>query len=181
MSASLPPTDALSRDRVLARLAPRQLNPYSQALGASSLVLVATYPLMKRVTYWPQAFLGLTFNWGALLGWAAARGSLDAPEARAAKSRGPPGFRLSSALLCRQALPTRLAANIAHPLIHHLLLPQIVLPLYAGGVCWTLVYDTIYAHQDKARSPQPPLAGFGEESGRGGWHRLAALPCVRPS
>lgn len=60
-----------------------QLNPYSQALGASSLVLVAAYPLMKRVTYWPQAFLGLTFNWGALLGWAAARGSLDAPEVRA--------------------------------------------------------------------------------------------------
>ncbi len=45
-----------------------QLNPYSQALGASSLALVATYPLMKRITGWPQAFLGLTFNWGALLG-----------------------------------------------------------------------------------------------------------------
>jgi 4-hydroxybenzoate polyprenyltransferase len=34
---------------------------------------------MKRVTYWPQAFLGLTFNWGALLGWAAATGRLDWP------------------------------------------------------------------------------------------------------
>jgi 4-hydroxybenzoate polyprenyltransferase len=53
-----------------------QLNPYSVALGASSLALVGTYPLMKRVTHWPQAYLGLTFNWGALLGWAAIRWSL---------------------------------------------------------------------------------------------------------
>lgn len=47
-------------------------------LGAASLLLVATYPFMKRITWWPQAFLGLTFNWGALLGWAAARDSLAA-------------------------------------------------------------------------------------------------------
>ncbi|PQP94376.1 4-hydroxybenzoate polyprenyltransferase mitochondrial isoform X1 [Prunus yedoensis var. nudiflora] len=59
---------------------------------------------MKRLTFWPQAYLGLTFNWGALLGWAAVKGSID---------------------------------------------PAIVLPLYLSGVCWTLVYDTIYAHQDK--------------------------------
>lgn len=50
----------------------------------------------------PQAYLGLTFNWGALLGWAAVRSSCDWSA---------------------------------------------VLPLYAAGVCWTLVYDTIYAHQ----------------------------------
>lgn len=53
----------------------------------------------------PQAYLGLTFNWGALLGYVAANGQLNW---------------------------------------------QICLPLYASGVCWTLVYDTIYAHQDKA-------------------------------
>lgn len=82
-----------------------QLNPYSQIVGASSLGLVATYPLMKRIMGWPQAFLGLTFNWGALLGWAAVQGACDW---------------------------------------------AVVLPLYAGGVCWTLVYDTLYAHQDKA-------------------------------
>ncbi|XP_008227533.1 PREDICTED: 4-hydroxybenzoate polyprenyltransferase, mitochondrial-like [Prunus mume] len=81
-----------------------QLNNYSRVLGASSLLLVFSYPLMKRLTFWPQAFLGLTFNWGALLGWAAVKGSID---------------------------------------------PAIVLPLYLSGVCWTLVYDTIYAHQDK--------------------------------
>ncbi|KAF3675751.1 4-hydroxybenzoate polyprenyltransferase, mitochondrial isoform X1 [Capsicum chacoense] len=81
-----------------------QLNNYSRILGASSLLLVFSYPLMKRFTFWPQAFLGLTFNWGALLGWAAIKGSID---------------------------------------------PSVVLPLYASGVFWTLVYDTIYAHQDK--------------------------------
>ncbi|KAM0996368.1 hypothetical protein ACFX13_006439 [Malus domestica] len=59
---------------------------------------------MKRLTYWPQAYLGLMINWGALIGWAAVKRSID---------------------------------------------PAIVLPLYFSGVCWTLVYDTIYAHQDK--------------------------------
>ncbi|OJX09520.1 MAG: 4-hydroxybenzoate polyprenyltransferase [Caedibacter sp. 37-49] len=38
-------------------------------LGLLSLVLIAVYPWMKRITYWPQAFLGLTFNWGVLMGW----------------------------------------------------------------------------------------------------------------
>ena len=41
-------------------------------LGVASLALVAAYPFMKRITWWPQAWLGLTFNWGALLGYAAA-------------------------------------------------------------------------------------------------------------
>nr|GLL28891.1 4-hydroxybenzoate polyprenyltransferase, mitochondrial [Ipomoea trifida] len=81
-----------------------QLNNFSRVLGASSLLLVFSYPLMKRLTFWPQAYLGLTFNWGALLGWAAIKGNLD---------------------------------------------PAVVLPLYLSGVSWTLVYDTIYAHQDK--------------------------------
>lgn len=39
--------------------------------GASSLLLVGLYPLMKRITNWPQLFLGFTFNWGAILGWSA--------------------------------------------------------------------------------------------------------------
>lgn len=81
-----------------------QLNWYSILLGASSMSLVTVYPLMKRITYWPQVVLGLTFNWGALLGWSAVAGAVDW---------------------------------------------SVCLPLYAGGVCWTLVYDTIYAHQDK--------------------------------
>lgn len=68
-----------------------------------SLPLIVTYPLMKRISWWPQLFLGFTFNWGALMGWAAVRGGVDMP-----------------AIL-----------------------------LYAGGIFWTLGYDTIYAHQDK--------------------------------
>lgn len=44
--------------------------------GAASLLLVAPYPLMKRITWWPQAWLGLTFNYGALLGWAEVYGAL---------------------------------------------------------------------------------------------------------
>jgi 4-hydroxybenzoate polyprenyltransferase len=54
-----------------------QLNAYAVALGIASLPLVAAYPYAKRFTHWPQAVLGLTFNWGALLGWAAVKGGLD--------------------------------------------------------------------------------------------------------
>jgi len=55
-----------------------QFNMMAIVLGISSLALVTMYPLMKRITYWPQAFLGFTFNWGALLAWAAVTGSVDA-------------------------------------------------------------------------------------------------------
>jgi 4-hydroxybenzoate polyprenyltransferase len=80
-----------------------QLNALSIKLGVASLALVAIYPFMKRWTNWPQLALGLAFNWGALMGFAAVEG------------------RLSAAAMS----------------------------LYAGGVFWTLAYDTIYAHQDK--------------------------------
>jgi 4-hydroxybenzoate polyprenyltransferase len=56
-----------------------QFNLCSVALGAGSLVLVALYPYMKRITWWPQAWLGLTFNWGALLGFSAITGHLAPP------------------------------------------------------------------------------------------------------
>ncbi len=79
------------------------LNRLAIDLGFTVLLLIATYPFMKRVTYWPQFFLGLNFNWGALMGFAAASGVL-----------GWPAYLL-----------------------------------YAGGIAWTLGYDTIYAHQDK--------------------------------
>ena len=51
------------------------LKPLAIALGIGSLGLVAAYPFMKRITWWPQAWLGLTFNWGAPLGYAAATGT----------------------------------------------------------------------------------------------------------
>jgi 4-hydroxybenzoate polyprenyltransferase len=78
------------------------MNMAAIGLGVASLALVAAYPFMKRITWWPQAWLGLTFNWGALLGFAAVEGRLG--------------------------------------------LPAVL--LYAGGVFWTLGYDTIYALQD---------------------------------
>jgi 4-hydroxybenzoate polyprenyltransferase len=48
-------------------------------LGIISLPLIVLYPLMKRWTWWPQAFLGLTFNFGVLMGWAAVTGSVELP------------------------------------------------------------------------------------------------------
>ncbi|MEX0752467.1 MAG: 4-hydroxybenzoate octaprenyltransferase [Xanthobacteraceae bacterium] len=56
-----------------------QFNGFAIATGIASLAVVAIYPFMKRVTYWPQIVLGLAFSWGALMGWAAAFGRLDLP------------------------------------------------------------------------------------------------------
>ena len=53
------------------------MRPLAIGLGIASLALVAAYPFMKRITWWPQAWLGLTFNWGALLGYAAATGHMS--------------------------------------------------------------------------------------------------------
>lgn len=80
-----------------------QLNTESFIVATTAVLPVLFYPLAKRHTAYPQAVLGLTFNWGALLGYTAATGTLGAP-----------------ALL-----------------------------LYGAGWCWTMVYDTIYAFQDK--------------------------------
>lgn len=79
-------------------------------LGACSMILVITYPLAKRYTHWAQLILGMTFNWGALLGYSVVKGGID------------------------YACATDLCA---------------VIPLYLAGISWTLIYDTIYAHQDK--------------------------------
>ena len=56
-----------------------QLDRVAQLVALASLALVAAYPFMKRVTWWPQAWLGLVFSWGALVGWPAVTGSLDWP------------------------------------------------------------------------------------------------------
>ena len=55
-----------------------QLNRLSQVLGVASLLLVAVYPLAKRVTWWPQLMMGFTFGYGAPMGYAAAAGRMDA-------------------------------------------------------------------------------------------------------
>jgi len=56
-----------------------QFNRFTVMTGLLSLLVVVVYPFMKRITYWPQIFLGLAFSWGALMGWPAAFGRLDLP------------------------------------------------------------------------------------------------------
>ena len=56
-----------------------QFNRYTVITGICSLLVVAIYPFMKRITYWPQIVLGLAFSYGALMGWPAAFGRLDWP------------------------------------------------------------------------------------------------------
>ncbi|MEP1330194.1 4-hydroxybenzoate octaprenyltransferase [Pseudophaeobacter sp.] len=77
-------------------------NRMAISMGILALLPVAIYPFAKRFTWWPQIFLGLAFNWGALWAWTAHTGALHWPAVF----------------------------------------------LYLAGICWTLFYDTIYAHQD---------------------------------
>jgi len=55
-----------------------QFNGFAIATGIASLAIVAAYPFMKRITYWPQTVLGLAFSWGALMGFAVVFGRIDA-------------------------------------------------------------------------------------------------------
>ena len=55
-----------------------QFNRFAVATGIASLLVVAIYPFMKRITYWPQVVLGLAFSWGALMGFAVTFASIDA-------------------------------------------------------------------------------------------------------
>jgi 4-hydroxybenzoate polyprenyltransferase len=56
-----------------------QLERAAQIVAVASLALVAAYPFMKRITWWPQAWLGLVFSWGALVGWPVVTGHLGTP------------------------------------------------------------------------------------------------------
>ena len=75
-------------------------NRFSIGLGLASLIVVAIYPLTKRVTSWPQAALGLAFSWGALMGWSARFGALGAPALLLYAA----AFYLLTALLAQAAL-----------------------------------------------------------------------------
>ena len=117
------------------------LNVFAVALGVVSLALVAAYPFMKRITWWPQAWLGLTFNWGALMGFAAALALLSASLAY------EPYVRVELRPFFLEPWP-HVAAPLAATLAFHLLDALAALPLYLALVFWTLGYDTIYALQD---------------------------------
>src|SRR5437762_259080 len=54
-----------------------QFNRFAVVAGIASLVIVAVYPFMKRITWWPQVVLGLAFSWGALMGFAVTLGRID--------------------------------------------------------------------------------------------------------
>lgn len=82
------------------------LPPLAQIVALIAVPLVALYPLMKRITWWPQAWLGVVFSWGALVGGAASTYETG-------------------------------------------VVPQEAFALYAGCICWTIGYDTIYALQDR--------------------------------
>jgi len=56
-----------------------QLERMAQIVALASLALVAAYPFMKRITWWPQAWLGLVFSWAALVGWPAVTGRIEPP------------------------------------------------------------------------------------------------------
>lgn len=124
------------------------LNGPTIALGVASLALVAAYPFMKRITWWPQAWLGLTFNWGAPMGYGAA-------VLYAAVAAGPQivnGFPVGAENLIWPSAPFWTLATVDYgdgfnfrPQLQAIL-PAIF--LYLGGVFWTLGYDTIYALQD---------------------------------
>ena len=64
---------------VIGLLVLAQLNATAAMVALVSVAPVAAYPFMKRITWWPQAWLGLVFSWGALVGWPAVTGSLDLP------------------------------------------------------------------------------------------------------
>ncbi|KAF8886983.1 UbiA prenyltransferase family [Infundibulicybe gibba] len=81
------------------------LNTPASVIFLSNIRLAGAYPFMKRITYWPQAWLGVAGNWGLIIAWLAVFPSLD--------------YALISSLM-------------------------------AGMCCWTLLYDTIYACQDKS-------------------------------
>lgn len=117
------------------------LNAECVLLSFASMPLVVAYPLMKRYTNWPQLVLGLTFNWGAFVGWTAAAGSGSAVLTDVVNRDGG-----ASALGLAQAL-VDVSVEAASRLPAGLL--ESALPLYGAGVCWTLIYDTLYGYQDR--------------------------------
>ena len=68
-----------------------QFNRFAIWTGIASLVIVAIYPFMKRITWWPQVVLGLAFSWGALMGWAVTLGRLDLDRACCSMPARSPG------------------------------------------------------------------------------------------
>jgi 4-hydroxybenzoate polyprenyltransferase len=108
-----------------------QLGSMAMIVALLSLVFVAAYPFMKRITWWPQAWLGLVFSWAALVGWADVRGELFGVNAQDVLIA--PGLWGDGSAL--QRVPWTMS--------------WAPLWLWLGSVFWVIGYDTIYALQDK--------------------------------
>lgn len=117
------------------------LNAECILLSIASMPLVVAYPLMKRYTNWPQLVLGLTFNWGALVGWTAATGSSNGVLTDVVSRDG--GGSVLSLTQTLVDVSVEAAAKLPPGLLDS------ALPLYGAGVCWTLIYDTLYGYQDR--------------------------------
>ncbi len=118
------------------------LNLTAILLGVGSLALVAAYPFMKRITWWPQAWLGLTFNWGALMGFAAAAPII-------AGTLLPQTMAYDPTILFNLMMgKVDFSARDETAVFVHVVGQLSAILLYLGGVFWTLGYDTIYALQD---------------------------------
>ncbi|WP_426037217.1 UbiA family prenyltransferase [Brevundimonas sp. DC300-4] len=144
------------------------LNLTAVLLGVGSLALVAAYPFMKRITWWPQAWLGLTFNWGALMGYGAATGALS--------------FLVWANGQWKVVTGDWLTFAVAPGVNGELTIAAIL--LYVGGVFWTLGYDTLYALQDieddamvGVKSSARRL-GKGVKTGVAAFYGLAVLSAV---
>jgi len=110
-----------------------QLPTYCWGVAMASMPLVIGYPLAKRAFPFPQLVLGMTFNWGAFVGYAA---------------------------------------------VHQSLHWSAILPMYAAGVAWTLVYDTIYAHQDKDDDSKLGLQSTALTFGQYNYPIMASLSAI---
>jgi 4-hydroxybenzoate polyprenyltransferase len=120
------------------------LPPAAVSLGYGAVAIAALYPAAKRVTHFPQVVLGAAMNYGILMAWATTAG---ARPADAGASEGSLVADLSR-LLATSLDPSCLAELLASPAAVAQL-PAVAL-LYVGAAGWTVVYDTLYAHQDKS-------------------------------
>jgi 4-hydroxybenzoate polyprenyltransferase len=169
-----------------------QLNGAAGAAGVACVPLVALYPALKRLTHAPQAALGLAMNSGVVVAAAATRGdgaggSVEALRAALGGAGGAPAEGALAALEALRGVGRGGAAAAAgappsgappDELLHHVLLAGeggAVLPFYLGCAAWTVVYDTLYAHQDRREDAALGLRSTAVWLGGGRTRNVAAL------
>jgi len=175
------------------------LNVETVLLGLCSMPFVVCYPLMKRFTNWPQFVLGLTFNWGALVGWSASASSTSNSSfastlwhAVYCNSAGTTSsiddatidavgdnalaFGLDATGTVHSLASTVLDTVSIFPVVEDIAIHA--LPLYGAGVCWTLIYDTLYGYQDRKDDAKIGLKSTALYLGDRPQPVLTGLSCV---